>query len=213
MGIEKPGKGKRITGCRSSRLTLPAAAAAIAAGLVLVLYAALGFFPFGRSSVLLTDLYSQYAPLLYRFYDCLTGRAGLFAELRMAGGVNLYVDTIRSFLDPFNYILLFFGRERLYLTLNILVLMYMAAAAFTACLALRRFFPDVGGLCVPLAVCYGVSGYAVYNYQILYWLLFPVLFPLLLMALRDLLRGEKPGRSGLIYAQLLAWMTAVSLQL
>jgi len=131
----------------------------------------------------------------------------------MAGGVNLYVDTIRSFLDPFNYILLFFGRERLYLALNILVLMYMAAAAFTACLALRRFFPDVGGLCVPLAVCYGVSGYAVYNYQILYWLLFPVLFPLLLMALRDLLRGEKPGRSGLIYAQLLAWMTAVSLQL
>ena len=213
MGIEKPGKGKRITGCRSSRLTLPATAAAIAAGLVLVLYAALGFFPFGRSSVLLTDLYSQYAPLLYRFYDCLTGRAGLFAELRMAGGVNLYVDTIRSFLDPFNYILLFFGRERLYLALNILVLLYMAAAAFTACFALRRFFPGAGGLCVPLAVCYGVSGYAVYNYQILYWLLFPVLFPLLLMALRDLLRGEKPGRSGLIYAQLLAWMTAVSLQL
>ena len=130
MGIEKSGKGKRITG----------SAAAIAAGLVLVLYAALGFFPFGRSSVLLTDLYSQYAPLLYRFYDCLTGRAGLFAELRMAGGVNLYVDTIRSFLDPFNYILLLFGRERLYLALNILVLLYMAAAAFTACFALRRFF-------------------------------------------------------------------------
>lgn len=211
MGIKKSEKRKKDG--RSNRFTLPAAAAAIAAALVLVLYAALGFFPFGRSSVLLTDLYSQYAPLLYRFYDCVTGRAGLFAELRMAGGVNLYVDTIRAFLDPFNYILLFFGRERLYLALSILVLLYMAAAAYTACLALRRFFPGAGGLCVPLAVCYGISGYAVYNYQILYWLLFPVLFPLLSMALRDLLRGENPGRSGLLYALLLAWMTAVSLQL
>ena len=137
MGIIKSEKRKKDG--RSNRFTLPAAAAAIAAALVLVLYAALGFFPFGRSSVLLTDLYSQYAPLLYRFYDCVTGRVGLFAELRMAGGVNLYVDTIRAFLDPFNYILLFFGRERLYLALSILVLLYMAAAAYTACLALRRF--------------------------------------------------------------------------
>ena len=32
-----------------------------------------GFFPFGNGSVAALDLHSQYIPILYRFYDTVTG--------------------------------------------------------------------------------------------------------------------------------------------
>ena len=71
-------------------------AAVLAAGLVCVLYACKGFFPFGDGSVMMIDLYSQYVPLLYRFYDVITGQKNLFLDLSVAGGANLYAETERG---------------------------------------------------------------------------------------------------------------------
>ena len=77
----------------------------LAVFLLLPVYAYKGMFPFGKGSVMLTDLYSQYGPLLYRFYDVVTGHKNLFMDFDILAGTNLYADTINEVLNPFNYIL------------------------------------------------------------------------------------------------------------
>ena len=62
--------------------------ALLAAGLLFVLFCIRGFYPFGNGSIALTDLYSQYLPLLYRFYDVVTGSKNLFMDPAIGGGMN-----------------------------------------------------------------------------------------------------------------------------
>ena len=77
-----------------------------AAGLFGLLFGMLNLYPVGDGSILMTDLYSQYVPLLYRFYDVVTGEKGPFADLFLSGGANLYADTACELVNPVNYLLL-----------------------------------------------------------------------------------------------------------
>ena len=74
--------------------------AIFAAGLFSILYVIKGMYPFGSGSIMMTDMYSQYVPLLYRFYDVVSGQKNLFVDFRLSGGANMYVDTINEVLNP-----------------------------------------------------------------------------------------------------------------
>ncbi|MDO4292675.1 MAG: YfhO family protein [Eubacteriales bacterium] len=196
----------------------PLWAAGCSAALFCLLYAFEGMYPFGKGSILITDLYSQYAPLLYRFYDVVTGEKNLFLDLSVSGGANLYADTINEVINPFNYLLLPFGRDRLYQAINVLLAAYGSAAAASCCLFLRKVFghrENRAGLEVVLSLCYAFSGYMAYNYQIIKWMYFPVLFPLFCLALGQLLGAFGPCslRRGRAYILLLGYQLALSVQL
>lgn len=189
--------------------------ALFAAALFCLLFLYKGMYPFGDGSIMMTDLYSQYMPLLYRFYDVAAGEKNLFMDLAVSGGANLYADTINEVLNPFNYVLFFFGRERLYLGINAVLLLYGAGAAASC-----RYFLEKtvsrgtgasgrGGQALALSLCYAFSGYAAYDYQIIRWMYFPVLFPLFMLALLRLLREKKGG----LYGLLLAYQLMLSVQL
>lgn len=189
--------------------------ALFAAALFCLLFLYKGMYPFGDGSVMMTDLYSQYMPLLYRFYDVVTGQKNLFMELAVSGGANLYADTINEVLNPFNYVLLLFGREKLYLGLNVVLLLYGVGAAASC----RYFLEKVisreqrdfkwGSPALVLSLCYAFSGYTAYNYQIIRWMYLPVLFPLFVLALLRLLREKKGG----MYGILLAYQLMLNVQL
>lgn len=187
----------------------PGLTAICAAGLFSVLYLVKGLYPFGNGSIMMTDLYSQYVPLLYRFYDVVTGQKNLFLDFRVSGGINLYVDTINEVINPFNYVLLLFGRDRIYLAVNALLLLYVTAAAASANLFLLKLWPGQRKWNVILSLCYALSGYTAYNFQIIKWMYFPVLFPLFALSLRRLLQKGKGG----FYGILLAYQLALSIQL
>ncbi len=180
-----------------------------AAGLFLLLFGILDLYPAGGGSILMTDLYSQYAPLLYRFYDVVTGTKNPFLDFFVSGGANLYADTVNELANPVNYLLLLFGRDRIYLALNLLFLCYGVLSALSAHLFLLRCWPDRRRWNTALSLCYAFSGYFAYNFQIIKWMLFPVLFPLFALALLRLVRKGKGG----LYALLLAWQLVLSIQL
>lgn len=180
-----------------------------AAGIAGILFLYKGFFPFGKGSVMMTDLYSQYLPLLYRFYDVVAGRKNLFFDLTVAGGADLYAETVNEVLNPFNYVLFLFGRNRLYQAVNVVLMLYLTAACVSANLFLQRLWPDRREWNVILSLCYGLSAYGAYQFQILKWMIFPVLFPLFLLALYRMLSSNRGGA----YALLLAWQLALGIQL
>ena len=196
---------------KESRKTWQATAltALCSVALFCLLFSYKKMYPFGDGSVAITDLYSQYLPLLYHFYDVVTGQKNLFLDFSVSGGANLYADTINEVLNPFNYVLLLFGRDRIYQAVNVLVLLYSTASAVTAHIFLEKTASGRRFQNVALAVCYACCGYMAYNYQIIKWMIFPVIFPLFCLALLRLLREKKGGW----YTVLLAWQLMLSIQL
>lgn len=99
---------------KESRKTWQATAltALCSVALFCLLFSYKKMYPFGDGSVAITDLYSQYLPLLYHFYDVVTGQKNLFLDFSVSSGANLYADTINEVLNPFNYVLLLFGRDQ-----------------------------------------------------------------------------------------------------
>lgn len=183
--------------------------AGLAMGLFLILCAVRGLFPLGDGSILMIDLHSQYTPLLYRFYDVVTGEKNLFMDFSVSGGANLYADTINEVINPFNYLLLFFGRERIYLAINVLLGAYVTAAAVSLHYFLLKIWPDEKQWNLVFSLVYGFSGFAAYQYQIIKWMIFPVLFPLFVLALLRLIREKKGGW----YLLLLSYQLMLNLQL
>lgn len=187
----------------------PVFAALCTAVLFSVQYFLRGLYPFGNGSVIITDMYSQYVPLLYRFYDVVTGEKNLLLDFSISGGANLYVDTINEVINPFNYVLLLFGRDMIYKAVNVILLLYVGAAAASINFFLIKVFPKNNKWNLILSICYAMSGYMAYNYQIIKWMLFPVIFPLFCLALRRLIKDGKGG----LYAILLCYQLDLSIQL
>ena len=86
---------------KESRKTWQATAltALCSVALFCLLFSYKKMYPFGDGSVAITDLYSQYLPLLYHFYDVVTGQKNLFLDFSVSGGANLYADTINEVLN------------------------------------------------------------------------------------------------------------------
>lgn len=187
----------------------PGFAALCAVALFSVQYLLRGMYPFGGGSIMITDMYSQYVPLLYRFYDVVTGEKNLFLDLSISGGANLYMDTINEVINPFNYVLLLFGRDMIYKAVNVVLLLYIGAAAASLDFFLIKVFPRNQKWNIILSLCYAMSGYMAYNYQIIKWMFFPVIFPLFCLTLRRLFKEGKGG----LYAILLCYQLFLSIQL
>lgn len=186
----------------------------LTAGVVLlslfVVFAIDGFFPFGNGSVAALDFNSQYIPLLYRFYDVVTGSKSIAVDLHIGGGINLFSDTVTELVNPFNYVLLLFGRANIYKAVNILLVLYVMAAGLSAYYVLGKVSRITNEyLKVALAVSYGMSYFVAYQYEIIRWMYIVVLFPFLFLALKKMLTQEKP----LTFILLLAYILVLSLQL
>lgn len=183
--------------------------AGLSLGIFVLIFWMRDLFPLGKGSVLMIDLHSQYVPLLYRFYDVVTGQKNLFMDLNVSGGAYLYADTINELLNPFNYTLLLFGRDRIYQAVNVLLALYGTAAATSCCYCLQKLWPGKREWNVPLSLCYAFSGFLAAQFQIIKWMYPVVLFPLFIVALFRLLREKKWGA----YALLLGYQLILSLQL
>lgn len=83
---------------KESRKTWQATAltALCSVALFCLLFSYKKMYPFGDGSVAITDLYSQYLPLLYHFYDVVTGRKICFWTLAFpAGRICMRIRSMR----------------------------------------------------------------------------------------------------------------------
>ena len=168
-----------------------------------------GFYPFSDGSVAALDLHSQYIPILYRFYDTVTRVKNISVDFHIGGGLNMYSDTLTEILNPFNYVLLLFGRSSIYKSVNILLVLYVMAASMSAYLAFSKLFPKNSMILnTVLSLSYGMSYFNAYQYEIIRWLYIVVLFPLLVLALIRMLEKQKP----LLFVLLLGYILVISLQ-
>lgn len=186
----------------------PIAAGTVVLAVMAMVLGGKNLYPLGSGSVIMTDMYSQYIPLLYHFYDVVTGAKGMFVDMTLSGGAPVYVDTINEILNPFNYVLLLFGREEIWRSVNVLLVCYVTGAAVSMGVLLGKWYPENSVKNVLLAVCYALGGFGAYSFQIIKWMYFPVLFPLFLLAFGRMRKGKSTA-----FSLLLAYQLALSIQL
>ena len=83
------------------------ASAFSAGGLLLILYAMKGLFPFGEFTVSWCDMNQQVVPLLCEFKDILEGKESLFLNLQNAGGMNFWGVFLFFLSSPFTFLFAF----------------------------------------------------------------------------------------------------------
>lgn len=170
---------------------------------MLVIYATMGVYPFGNSTLLTVDLGQQYVDFFsyYRTTFLSDPSAVFFSFTKSFGGemVGLWAYYLMS---PFNLIFLFFTQSQLPLAVTLLILMKVSASGLTfAHLLISRF--EGKGLLVPsFALSYALMGYVIVNQLNVMWLDGLVFLPLIVLGLEKMLSGE----TGLYYSFFLGVM-------
>lgn len=178
---------------KRSNLIILLASFLIPAAFLTVVYAVLGFYPFGNKSVLIMDMADQYndffASLRYMFNG---DNTPLFSWSRSMGGnyVGLFAYYIAS---PLSFFTLFFSLENLPVALFILTLVKTGLCGLTFAIYLQYGWNHGKGKFknIVFTCCYALMSYVIVYSMCLMWLDGLILLPLILLGVEQLIKGKK----------------------
>ncbi|MGI6278937.1 MAG: YfhO family protein [Acutalibacteraceae bacterium] len=153
-----------------------------------------GLFPFGKGTISWCDMNQHGIPLLCDFKDILAGKAGMFLNMKNAFGMNFYGVFFFFLSSPFSFAAAFVPKADIPFLMNILVVVKLCLAAFTAALFFEKYASKIGvGLQAFLGTAYGLCGYGMLFYQNIMWLDIMYLFPVLMIGAVKLIKEGKPA--------------------
>ncbi len=182
----------------------------ITATVLLSVYAFYSLYPFGNGTVAWCDMKQQVIPFLLDLKNILTGKSDLFLNLANAGSMDFWGVFLFFLSSPFSFLVVLIPSEKIYLFVNILLLLKMMTCALTAAVWFCHCFSNLDVIqASAVSVMYSFCGYVMFYYQNIVWLDVMALFPLLLIGLGKLIHEKKP----LAYTFLLAAVLTVNFYL
>lgn len=161
----------------------------IVLGLMLLMFASEGAYPFGDRSISWCDMNQQVIPLFNQFKDILSGKASFTYNLENAGGMSFFGIFFFFLSSPFTLLCVFVNKVDMMSFMNILVMLKMMVCSLTIGIYLRRKYKNLNWLVlIGLSLMYAFSGYIMMYYQNVIWLDLVYLFPLLMMSVDHLLK-------------------------
>ena len=154
--------------------------------------------PFGETTLLFSDLDSQYIEFMAEYRRILTGGGSLFYAWNAGLGMNFLALTAYYLASPFNFLLVLFPESGLPLAVSLITVLKLsfAGAAFARFLQVR--FRGAGLWITLFSACYALNAWAVgYAFNIM-WLDALILLPLLCAGIERLLRRERYAMAVLI---------------
>jgi len=160
---------------------------ALPAVLFLVVCAAMGFAPFGDSSILLFDLSDQFVEFL-----CALKHGDVFFSWNTALGGS-YIGTFSYYVSsPFSLLTLLCPDEHMPIAVVFLMALKLGLAGFTFSLLLRRRTGRYDLTTLAFSVCYALMAYNMAYAMSFMWLDGVLWLPVLLIGAEDLLDGRFP---------------------
>ncbi len=162
-------------------------------GILLLGFAVGGMFPFGKGTLAWCDMSQQLIPLFCDFKDVLSGESSFFHSTANAGGMNFYGVYFFFLSSPFTYLVAFVSKADIPYLMNILVILKLATASFSAGFVIKKLakrldYGTVAALCCSYALC----GYSMMYYQNIMWLDIMYMFPLVVWGIYRLMKYNKP---------------------
>lgn len=185
--------------------------------LLVLIYIAVGVYPFGEKTLLYGDMGAQYADYFSYLHEILTGKAdGVYTFSKALGGDMISIWSY-YLLSPFNLIFLFFDASSIVQGVHLLMLLKLSFCGLTMSVYLKN------GVCgreagrkksdiwiLIFSTVYALSGYAVsYSYNVM-WMDGVYLLPIVILGLERLLerRNKTLYISALAAALIFSYYTA-----
>ena len=170
--------------------------------LFLAVCAAMGFAPFGHSSILIFDLSDQFVEFL-----CALKQGDVFFSWNTALGGS-YIGTFSYYVSsPFSLLTLFCPNEHMPIAVVFLVALKLGLAGLTFSVLLRRRTGRYDLTTVAVSLCYALMAYNMAYAMSFMWLDGVLWLPVLLMGTEDLLDGKRPWAllGGLVVSFVSTW--------
>lgn len=158
-------------------------------GLVMLLiYASLGFAPWGDKTILVVDMGSQYVD-----FFCALKNGDLFfswSKVLGSGYIGVFSYYVSS---PLSFLTLLVPNESMPVGLLFLTILKIALAGLSFSVFVQRRFPDCGISALICAVCYALTSYNAAYSMCIMWLDGVIWLPMILLALERILAGRNAG--------------------
>lgn len=158
-------------------------------GLILeIAYITLGIFPFGSRSLLIIDLYHQYAPFLSELQHKLTTGSSLFYSWSGGLGTDFYSTYAYYLASPMNLLIGLFAKDNITEAVLLLTLIKIGLSGAFFTVYLKEAYGKKDVAVVAFSLMYSLSGYIMaYAWNIM-WLEGIYLMPLIILGLIRLIR-------------------------
>lgn len=165
----------------------------ITASVMMTVFLIGGFYPFGQSSLAWCDMKQQLIPLFCDFKDILSGKESLFLNFSNGSGMNFYGVFFFFLASPFSFAAAFTDKADIPLLMNILVLLKLSVAGFTAGFTFKKLNGSLNaGIAAALGSAYSLGGYGMLFYQNIMWIDIMYLFPLVVLGVDSLVKKNRP---------------------
>lgn len=159
--------------------------------ILLLVYKTSEIYPFGKLSLLVMDLNTQYIDFMIYFKRALTENGSLIYSWAKGGGGPL-IDLFAYYLSsPFNLFLLLFPVEKMYNAVLFLNLLKIGLSGITFALFMKFIKKEWHLNYVLFALLYSLSTYSVAYSMCLMWLDSVILLPVILIGTEKIIRNNK----------------------
>ena len=161
----------------------------ITLGILLVLYAINGVYPFGGYTTAVGDGLAQYLPFLSEFAYKIKEGGSLFFTWHAGHGVNFWANFAYYLASPFNFIALFFKPENMDNAFSLITLLKPAFMALTFGIYLKHAYKKNDLSIVIFSVLWSLSSFVLSVSFLTTWIDALIYFPLVVLGLKRLMDG------------------------
>lgn len=162
----------------------------ITLGIMFVIYAVCGVYPFGTETTAIGDGMAQYVPFLSEFIDKLKNGDSLFFSWHAANGTNFWATIAYYLSSPFNFIALLFDKSQMIDAFALISLIKVFVSSLTFSIYLKKSYGKNDISLVIFSVLWSFSAFLINTLYIATWMDAIIYFPLVIMGLKKLMDGE-----------------------
>ena len=161
--------------------------------ILLLIYAAIGTYPFGNGSLLTIDLGQQYVDFfVYYRQTVLSDPAAIFYSFSKSIGGEMVGLWAYYLTSPFNVIFLLFPSDQIASAVTLLILLKLSLSSLSFSYFMSKKFHQNGLINIIFSISYGLMSYVTVNQFNIMWIDGIIWLPLIILGLDRLIKGKNP---------------------
>ena len=162
----------------------------ITLGILLVIYAVNGVYPFGNNSTAFSDGLSQFVPFLSELSEKIRNGESLLFTWHSNNGINFWSIIAYYLASPLNLIALFFKPAEMDNAVTLLTIIKPVLASLTFSIFLKNKYNKNDLSIAIFSVLWAMSGMFIGFYYITSWFDSLIYFPLVILGLERMMNGK-----------------------
>ena len=159
---------------------------------MILIYACVGIYPFGKKSLLTVDLAGQYVAFFNSLKNIFTGDINIYYSFSKTLGGNMYGLITYYLLSPFNLIFIFFDKLNITEAIFLINVLKIGFCGLTSYVYFDKTYKEKGLTSIIFSCVYALCAYNIVYSQNLLWLDGVILLPLVFLGIDNLIKKQKP---------------------